>query len=125
MTYQSPWIDIQSDNNLALKEALAIDNFSFTNLYKFHLDILSLITQSQTLELIQEFHFKPRLELESFEQLVSEHTSIQDRIKKLNNDLKHALEFGDKVSIKQNIVDEEEKLKNSKIRIRDLVRETK
>ncbi len=119
----SPWVSLDTENQ-AKKNFLSACNirtFSFINLYLFHQGIIRLIYQSRLIELLDEFFFQPNLANDELQEFISRYDDLSNKIVSLNYKLTKLTEFGDKVSVKQEIIETQIKLDKIKSELKQFI----
>jgi hypothetical protein len=121
----SPWILISTDNpaEKAFLAACNIYQFSYMNLYCFHAEITRLVYQSITIEILDEYTFNAKLDNDMLKSLVEEYYAEKRVITTLESELNKLVEFGDKVSVKQNIINTEKRIAQLKKRFKKFLEE--
>lgn len=123
--FTSPWISISTDNQTerAFLSACNISQFSFIDFSRFHTEIARLVYQSITLEILGEYNFNPRLDNNLLRPFIEQYNEEKRVLANLESELSKLVEFGDKVSVKQNIINSEKRMANLKNRFKEFLEE--
>lgn len=121
----SPWINLSTDNQAEKNflSACNIRTFSFTNLYLFHQGIIRLIYQSRLIDILGEFSFQASLANDDIQEFIRPYDDLSTKIVSLNYKLTKLTEFGDKVSVKQEIIETQAKLDKIKLELKQFIKD--
>ncbi len=104
--YLTDWINIASPNEAEAKflTNLDISKFSFDNLYNFYLEFSRLVYQSVFIRVLGYFEFYRKLDTMALKPQIDLYLGNQKHIAKLESEKAQTLDFGDRVSLEQRIL---------------------
>ena len=122
--FSTPWLNLQQATGLenSFLACLDISKFSFENLYSFYLEFTRLLYQSMLIQLLGEFRFYKHLDTEIIKSEIEKYLNKEKLIKHLKAEQIKTLEFSDKISLEQKIINLQAEAELIKVRIMEILR---
>lgn len=123
--YLTNWINIVSPNEAEAKflTNLDISKFSFDNLYNFYIEFSRLVYQSIFIRILEDFEFYKKLDTMVLKPKIESYLDNLKLIAKLKAEQVQTLEFGDRVSLQQKLIDAQKQEQAIKDQMQDFLKD--
>ena len=120
-TTRTQWLTPSISRHHQYLSGLNMGIFSFRDLYTFHTQFASYIQQSILLDIIPGIIWTQNISYYEFKEMIQKYNDISAKINSHYDELRQTTEIGDRISIKQSILDQEKLLSQEKEKIKTIL----